>query len=62
MGLTHEDRIKGGKQVAKKYGAEYMRKIGKKGKKKQMQSLKKNGNHKSLWLSLPRDGCSLNGY
>lgn len=40
MGLQQKDRVAGGKAVHKKYGSEYMRKLGKKGRKKQLQAKK----------------------
>ena len=36
MGLTDKDRKAGGQAVHKKYGSDYMRKLGKKGRKKQL--------------------------
>lgn len=40
MGLTLADKKRGGKAVAQKYGSEYMRRIGKKGRKKQLEAKK----------------------
>ena len=40
MVLTHEDRRKGGKAVARKNGSVYMSNIGKRGRKKQLEALK----------------------
>lgn len=37
MGLTPKDRKAGGQAVLEKYGTEYMRKLGKKGRKKQLE-------------------------
>lgn len=38
MGLTLKDRQAGGKAVHAKYGSEYMRKLGKKGRLKQLKN------------------------
>lgn len=40
MGLTQKDRVAGGKAVHKKYGSDYMRKLGKKGRTKQLKAAK----------------------
>lgn len=41
MPLTQKDRVAGGQAVHKIYGSAYMRKIGKKGRKKQLKALAK---------------------
>lgn len=40
MGLTPKDRQAGGQAVHKKYGSDYMKMLGKKGRKKQLEALK----------------------
>jgi hypothetical protein len=45
MALTKEDKSKGGKAVARKYGSDYMRRLGKKGRNKQLAAKK---NEKSI--------------
>lgn len=40
MGLTDKDRQAGGKAVHIKYGSDYMRRIGKNGRKKQLNKSK----------------------
>lgn len=42
MSFKPEDRIKGGQAVAKKLGSAYMRKIGKRGRAKQLKALKES--------------------
>ena len=41
MPLTQADRVKGGKTVAQLKGREYMSKIGKRGRKKQLKALRR---------------------
>lgn len=38
MGFNRADRSKGGLEVAKKYGSEYMRELGRKGRAKQLEN------------------------